>query len=75
MLVGWSEGQGVHQTNPQKSRLVADQDLLQAGRGAEQGWEGRRGSAQSRIYCIGEEENQEHIAKFTAEQGREAEQG
>ena len=56
MLVGWSEGQGVHQTNPQKSRLVADQDLLQAGGGAEQGWEGGRGSAQSRIYCIGKEE-------------------
>ena len=39
------------------------------------GREGRRGSAQSKIYCIGEEENQEHIAKFTAEQGRKAEQG
>ena len=57
MLVSWSEGQGVHQTNPQKSRLVADQDLLQAERGAEQeGWEGGRGSAQSKMYCIGKEE-------------------
>ena len=32
----WSEGQGLHQTNPQKSRLVTEQDLLQGSRGEEQ---------------------------------------
>ena len=34
--MGWSEGQGLHQTNPQKSRLVTEQDLLQGSRGEEQ---------------------------------------
>ena len=63
----WSEGQGLHQTNPQKSRLVTEQDLLQGSRGEEQEedllqeMQRRREGAQGRVV-------------FTAEQSRMIEQ-